>query len=310
MRHFSKSLSNYIIFLVFLLGLAVEVKGQTISTGTISPATICAGSQVNVPFSYANFPTGAPKTFTAQLSDQNGSFSNPVSIGNLNQGGKTGSGIISATIPVNQVFGTGYRIRVTSPGATVTDNGSNLTLNLLSTAPNSITGTTPICSGTSIILTVSGGSLGTGASWKWYSGSCGGTSAGTGNSITVDPSTTTTYFVRAEGMCNITSCASITINVNTAPTANISGNNSPLCAGDDAFFTLTGTDNAVVTYRINSGSDQFITLSGGTETVNIENATENKTLTLVSITNGTCSQNLNVTSTITVNPLPEIGSFN
>ena len=76
-----------------------------------------------------------------------------------------------------------------------------------------------ICTGNNITLTVNGGFLGTVAQWQWYSRSCGGTAAGTGSSITVTPSTTTTYYVRAEGSCNNTICRSIVVNVSTvAPT--------------------------------------------------------------------------------------------
>ncbi|MDP6923069.1 MAG: hypothetical protein QGH06_08890, partial [Lutibacter sp.] len=71
----------------------------------------------------------------------------------------------------------------------------------------------PTCPGQSTTLTVSGGSLGTGADWEWYSGSCGGTSVGSGASIAVAPVTTTTYYVRAEGVCNTTGCVSVTVNV-------------------------------------------------------------------------------------------------
>jgi hypothetical protein len=75
-----------------------------------------------------------------------------------------------------------------------------------SSASNSV-----ICPGASFSLLKSGGSLGTGANWKWYSGSCGGTLVGTGASINVSPSSTTTYYIRAEGACNTTSCVSTTI---------------------------------------------------------------------------------------------------
>jgi hypothetical protein len=68
-----------------------------------------------------------------------------------------------------------------------------------------------VCPGASYSLTVNGGSLGTGAIWKWYSGSCGGTDAGTGSTINVNPSSTTTYYVRAEGTCNNTLCRSVTV---------------------------------------------------------------------------------------------------
>jgi hypothetical protein len=62
------------------------------------------------------------------------------------------------------------------------------------------------------------GTITAGASWKWYSGSCGGTWVGTGASITVTPSATTTYFVRAEGgNCGTSSCVSTTVSVSIPP---------------------------------------------------------------------------------------------
>jgi len=91
---------------------------------------------------------------------------------------------------------------------------ATVTVNALSTAPTGITGTTTINTGSSTTLSVSGGSLGAGGSWKWYSGSCGGTYVGTGSSITVAPGSTTAYYVRAEGSCNTTACASVTVTVN------------------------------------------------------------------------------------------------
>jgi len=76
-----------------------------------------------------------------------------------------------------------------------------------------------ICSGDNVTLTINGGTLGTGANWKWYTGTCGGVAlpAFTGmSSITVSPAVTTTYFARAEGQCNNSTCVSITIVVSTS----------------------------------------------------------------------------------------------
>ena len=81
-----------------------------------------------------------------------------------------------------------------------------------SVAPSSVSSTIN-CPGANRTLTVNGGSVGTGASWHWYTGSCGGTDVGTGTSITVNPSSSTVYYVRAEGTCNTTSCASATISI-------------------------------------------------------------------------------------------------
>ncbi len=69
-----------------------------------------------------------------------------------------------------------------------------------------------VVAGSSVALTVNGGSLGTDAAWKWYKGGCGeGEAIGTGNSIVVSPTEPSTYYVRAEGICGITSCVSQTI---------------------------------------------------------------------------------------------------
>lgn len=83
-----------------------------------------------------------------------------------------------------------------------------------SVAPTSISSDkgTSICPGISATLSKVGGSLGTNASWKWYTGSCGGTLVGSGTSITVAPSVTTTYFIQAAGDCN-TVCQSVTVTI-------------------------------------------------------------------------------------------------
>ena len=75
------------------------------------------------------------------------------------------------------------------------------------------TGTLSIACGGSTTLTVDGGFAGTGAIAEWFTDSCGGTSVGTGNSISVSPTTTTTYYVRYNGTCNTTTCGSVTVTV-------------------------------------------------------------------------------------------------
>lgn len=70
-----------------------------------------------------------------------------------------------------------------------------------------------ICPGISVDLGITGGSLGTNAVWRWYTGNCGTSLVGTGASITVTPAVTTTYYVRAEGDCNTTACVVVTVNI-------------------------------------------------------------------------------------------------
>jgi len=133
----------------------------------------------------------------------------------------------------------------TSVNGCRTDN-LNLTINSNSVAPVSASASsTSITAGTSVTLSVSGGTLGTGASWKWYSGSCGNTLVGTGASISVSPTSTTTYFVRAEGLCSPTACASVTVNVQTSTSCGPTGITSnralnTVCKGTSITLSVQG----------------------------------------------------------------------
>ncbi len=99
---------------------------------------------------------------------------------------------------------------------------TSITVSSLSVAPTGITvSQSVLCGPTTVTLSVTGGSLGSGASWKWYTGSCGGTLVGTGASITILVNATTTYFVRAEGACNTTTCASQLVTVSVQPVISI-----------------------------------------------------------------------------------------
>lgn len=78
---------------------------------------------------------------------------------------------------------------------------------LYSIAASGVSGDTALCSGNSVTLSVAGGNLELGDTWQWYRTGCGSVSVGSGTSITVSPTTTTQYFVRAEGSCGSTACA-------------------------------------------------------------------------------------------------------
>ncbi|MCW5909388.1 MAG: LamG domain-containing protein, partial [Chitinophagales bacterium] len=75
---------------------------------------------------------------------------------------------------------------------------------------------------------------------NWYSAGCGTTLVGRGPSITVSPSSTTTYNVRLEGACNTTGCVSQTITVNTPSTAPTTMAGSTICTGSPATLNPTG----------------------------------------------------------------------
>jgi len=130
----------------------------------------------------------------------------------------------NATYTINNVT-TGeankyYRVIVaaqgnmSSPGCRYTSPAFLLVAKTASMAPTGATASANnVCPGELISLSVQGGTLGTNAQYRWYSSSCGGTLVGNGPSITVSPSTTTTYYVRIEGDCNATACAAVTVTI-------------------------------------------------------------------------------------------------
>ena len=153
--------------------------------------------------------------------------------------------------------------------------------------PVSASGVTPICAGSNSTLQVSG-TLSPGATWRWYSGSCGGTTAGTGASINVSPASTVTYFVRAENGSCFSNCTSTSVTVNSTPAAPISGNASP------AFLCSAGSSTLLVTGTLSPGATwQWYTVScGGTPAgtgASISVTPLSTTNYFVRSENGTCS---------------------
>lgn len=98
---------------VTLLSLTFSFGQNSITTDQVTPATVCAGSDVSVKFKTTGVV--APLTsFVAQLSDAAGAFGAPVAIGSA------AASPITATIPAATAAGSGYKIRVISVLATAT----------------------------------------------------------------------------------------------------------------------------------------------------------------------------------------------
>ncbi|MBI5219774.1 MAG: gliding motility-associated C-terminal domain-containing protein [Bacteroidia bacterium] len=270
----------------------------TTATATVNPifnipvnAAICQGTTYTLP---DNSTVSVAGSYPVTLQTINGCDS-----------------VIVTTLTVNPIFnipvnaaicqGTTYTLPDNStvsvagsyPVTLQTINGcdsvivTNITVNSLSVAPAGITPSqNPVCSGAPVSLSVNGGSLGTGASWIWYNGNCGASQIGTGSSISVTLTSTATYYVRAEGTCDTTTCANLTITINTnlpvsvvisTPQTSICGGASvtfiaiPVNGGatpawqwyingvavanatDSIFTTLTLANNAVISCILTSG---------------------------------------------------------
>lgn len=179
---------------------------------------------------------------------------------------------------------------------------------------NEVSGNITVCSGTPVTLKQTGGTLGAGANWKWYSGSCGGTLINTNSnangSYTFTPTATGTYYVRAEGgNCGTSgACKSVTVTVTTPGTI-------ALTSGTKDFSACKGINNSSYAKFIIGGgaaganvtglpagmsgaiAGKVFTISGNPSV----SGTFNYTITLNG--NATCT-NQQISGTIQVNEAP------
>ncbi len=110
----------------------------------------------------------------------------------------------------------------------------------------SLSGNDEICIGESTTLMLSG-ILNQADDWHWYAGTCGTNPVGTGTSITVSPTTTTTFYARGEGSCLVEAgmCGSLTVIVHPSPVIVVS-NNGPVC--ENATVVLQETGNEAISW--------------------------------------------------------------
>ncbi len=171
-----------------------------------------------------------------------------------------------------------YDATLTDANGCSTTQSVNVTRNPLPVAI--ISGPTKACEGEPVTLTVSGAE-----SYTWSTGA-------TGSSITVQPTTTTTYTVTPKtGLCT-GDPAKFTVTVNKKPVITFSGD-LEICAGTKAVITADGADE----YVWGDGS------TGATYTTAVLES--NTTFTVTgTITETGCSAQKQIT--VVVNPKPEI----
>jgi hypothetical protein len=182
---------------------------------------------------------------------------------------------------------------------------ATVSVNPLPTA--TISGTTSTCSGGNADITFTG-TAGATVTYTVNSGSNQTATIGVGGTVVVNSgavTATTTYDLVSitDGTCGQNLTGSAVISINALPSATISGTTS-ICSGSSTDITFTGTTGATVIFSINSGGNQSIILTGGSAIFNATALTANTTYTLVSISDGTCSQNLSGSAVVTILPSP------
>ena len=120
------------------------------------------------------------------------------------------------TFTYTATTGGSYTLEMVVVSTTLEVGPEIVTVDTYSTAPvSAVSDRDNICaSDGDIVLGYSGGTVGTNATAEWYSDASFGSHVGTGNNLTLAaPMTTTTYYVRFEGACNMTSAVNVTVNV-------------------------------------------------------------------------------------------------
>lgn len=249
-----------------------DASGITYSIATVTNATAYNWT-VPVGWSITGGQNSTTITVTAGTNGQNGNIT--VSAGN--SCGTSSPGILAVTVGSLSSLPT---------GVSITNNNT--------------------CSGTSKTLTVTGGSLGTGATWQWFTGSCGGTAAGTGASIVVNPAsgTNTTYYVRASGTCNTTLCAEgmVVVSPGAPGQPGTMTGTTPVCPGiTGLIYSITAVPDATsYTWTVPSGWS--ITAGAGTNSITVTSGGAGQNGNISVTASNSCGISSPGTLAVTVNP--------
>uniref|UniRef100_UPI003752039F beta strand repeat-containing protein n=1 Tax=Flavobacterium sp. TaxID=239 RepID=UPI003752039F len=264
-------------------------------------ANVCLGGTITL----AGVWSG--NTSSSIWSAPSGTFSNTALV-NSTYTPSISTGSVTLTLTTNDPAGT----------CPSTSDQVVISINQPSVAPTSVsTSASPICNGSSITLTQTGGSLGTGAIWKWYSDAGFSTLVGTSvlanASLTLSPAANTTYYLRAESStgspctANVAAAGNITVNVNQPSVAPTSLSSSPntICNGSSSTLTQTGgTLGTGASWKWYSDSS-FSTLVGTNATANASLsvnpvATTTYYLRAESSTGAPCTANIAAAGSVTV----------
>jgi hypothetical protein len=287
-----RTLYAYLFICLSIAGLSTRSTAQTISTGTVSPVSVCAGGAVSIAYTVsASFAAG--NTFSAQLSDATGIFPiKPVAIGTLTS---VTSGTINATIPSSTAAGTGYRVRViaSTPSQTGSTSLSSLTVNV----PVSPGITTPITYCVNQVASPLAATPSAGGTLKWYAVDGTSTSATAPTPDTKSAGPTSYSVSQVVGGCE-SARSVITVNVSVGP--NAPGVSSvSYCIGQSATsLTATPLPSATLTWytSASAGTGSSIAPTPSTKTAGT-------TVYYVSQTIGSC-ESLRASLTVTVNSAP------
>lgn len=224
-------------------GTTDVVTTPSIYTGTISPAPVCAGSNLTVNYTTAGpAPTGS---YSVELSNAAGSFTTPTALSTVSSTATS----LTVTIPAATANGTGYRVRVVNSDGTI---GSGSAIFTVQNASVSVAPATVQNLNTGVgAATLTGTETPAATSRQWAVSSTSGSGYAPINgatSLTYTPSfpAAGTYYVVLQSTfsaCGTLTSNEVQINV-TTPTLAATPTTLP------AFTTSLGSTSAPQTYAL------------------------------------------------------------
>lgn len=207
------------------------------------------------------------------------------------------TGVTTPSTTATPSVTTTYTLVATALNSCTNSAVHTITVNALPTL--TISGNPSICIGNSTTIDVSGANT-----YTW-------SNASNSSSITISPSTTTTYTVIGKDLNNCANTATCSVVVNPLPILNVSTTNTLLCSGQSATLSVTGA--STYTWSDNSnGVDLIVAPSANTDYtvtgVDINNCF-NSTVFTQSVSTCTSIEEQLVNNSFVIFPNPNNGTF-
>ena len=181
-----------------------------------------------------------------------------------------------------------YTVTYTDP-VTTCPSSNSVTVNVNALPTISVTPASPaICSGNSTILTASGA-----VTYSWTPAT--GLSSTTGQTVTANPLTTTTYTVTGTDANGCSNTAVVEVAVNSLPTISLTPALATICRGSSTSLTASGA--AIYTWAPSTG------LSATTGAAVIASPVTTTTYTVTGTTAAGCTNTETVTVTVIPSPI-------
>lgn len=283
------------------LSQSIAVSSVQMPTASVSvnPAIICANQTSTVTFS------GTPDAVI--IYKVNAGADQSITLNSAGNASLSASGL-SADTTYTLVSATSG---VLNSCVSNLSGSATITVNALPTA--SISSNSPVCNGSPAVVTFTGTPNAT-VSYSVNSTAQTILLNAAGTASIAIPSVTSSVVYTLVGVtaaapngCTKALTQAITVSSVALPTASITSNPGTVCAGQTSQITFSGSPNASVTYTVNGGVNQMITLDGsGSALLTTSALAANQTYQLVHVAAGSgCSQAVSGATTVSVNPTPD-----